>query len=855
MANSNEPPGQNHPGGLSRRMLLGAVGTGVGLAGLSKSAGAFPVDVDLLDGASDTEEPLTALELADARVDRYGLGRISDKTGCFKPENRELYGPTDVNAQSANGRLAVGINREGTITVFRWPRPSFYDQVKYFTRGRDDNADIVVTPNHGAFLGIAADTGDGYETTWLRDWADTSQRYANDTDDVEEDSVEYSVAIFTDYTNDSLGLEVTVRDVVPDDCDAFIREIQVIRNGDSDVESARLVSFANLGLVTEKVPQYPVQDWCLEEDNHHRARYLADEDVIVHDTAGVDVSTGEPQSVAIGMGFDTDSAGYQVGGDAHDPAAEPTADAGPTRDAYDDAATGTLSGNDQYIGQATSALSTALNFDPGEGGKDTVTLYFSAGESTADVTGSLETLRNSQFSDFKDSKEEWLHTKLEDAPLPDETEIKANEDEETADVIMSTVRRALVCLVTNFDRESGAIVASITTQPPYGEDWPRDGAFFNFALEVIGQSDWVAKRNRWYADIQQQTVDSVSNIDVSSAVSSPQLTSVNTPPANWNMCYYGDGVAGGPIPFQIDTTGWVVWTLWDHYEVTGDDAYLADVYPAIQRAADFLVQCRDPTNDLQCPAFEDDRFTEPTRQTINGAIPVWKALQSAANAAEALGHSADATRYRERQHELGQAIDRELYDDTNGAYGTAQAGFAYGETVWPAAFTPYVPLDTDGSPTGDISPEPADVEDPLAHPRIQDHLETDASGLEVTFDEPDAANRDTGQYEAKTLITLAKAVNYGVDDRELVTADFVRRGVRWLATEHATDDTHIMGESWRVFPDEDDNREVRSIIGQPHIWEQILLYLTALETYPPDTVNGEAGGEDIGGVLKELRSG
>jgi hypothetical protein len=114
------------------------------------------------------------------RVKRYHLGRIEEKTGCRKPDQRERYGPTDVNAQTANGRLTVGLHRADTVAVFRRPRPSFFDQVKYFNRGRDTDDDIVVAFNRGAFLGRMVDTGDGFETTWLREWPNITQSYAHD---------------------------------------------------------------------------------------------------------------------------------------------------------------------------------------------------------------------------------------------------------------------------------------------------------------------------------------------------------------------------------------------------------------------------------------------------------------------------------------------------------------------------------------------------------------------------------------------------------------------------------------------------------------------------------------------------
>jgi hypothetical protein len=821
--------GQGEP--VSRRTLLGAIGAGAGLAAAPRAALAGQAD-----GEAAAEGRWTNAELARARIEQFGLGRLAAKPGCFKPNARELYGPTDLNAQSANGRLAVGVNGAGTMTVFRWPRPSFYDQVKYFTEGRDDDADIQVAPNMGAFLGIAADTGDGFRTTWLRDFDEVEQYYANDRD---ETAGEYSDEIVTRFVDDDLGLDVRVRDLTTNDRDAFVRRVRVHRRGTSPVERARLVAFGNFNLVTEKLPQFPVQDWCLEEDNVSRARYLDRLDAVVYDATGVDVSTGTRRSVAVAMGFGGDTVGHQVGGDAYDPAAEPTGRAGPTVDAYDDAATGSLSGNDEYVGQATSALTTDLSFESG-GNVAEETVVVAAAEDETSVATTLGAVREESHETLRERKEAWLADVLAGAPLPDRDAIEAAEGEEVATAVMQAVRRALVVLVTNYDRESGAVVASISTQPPYGEDWPRDGAYFNYVLELIGRHDWVEKRNRWYASIQQQAAESALDGDLLGSLQPSQLTSLTTLPANWNMCYYADGVAGGPIPYQIDTTSYVVWTMYDHYEMTGDEEYLRAVYPAIRRAADFLVQCKDPRNDLQCPAFEDDRFTEPTRQTMNGAAPVWRALRAATDAARVLGREDDAVRYSQRQHELGQAIERELYDESLGGY-VSDPGSTYSETVWPLEYTPYVDPET-----GEIRDRPQ-VEDPLEHPRVQRHLDADARSVEAIFEEPEGGEVDTGAYEAKVLIPLAKA------RRETPPGDFefVSDGVRWLATEHATDDTRVMGEAWKVFPDENGDRDVRSITGQPHVWEQVLLYLATLEAYPPADVAFDDDG--IGGVLAALR--
>jgi hypothetical protein len=840
---------------VDRRSVLRAVGAGAGIA-TGRAGGVLDGDT-VLGGSNGRGGAPSARDMLEARVDatsrsgllktaaggpgeKYDRSSIAAKTECFDPNAREIYGPTDINAQTGNGRLSVALNRAGTMTVFRWPFPSFYEQLKYFTTGRDGADAIQVPENEGAFLGLAVDTGSGFETTWLRDARVVEQYYASDRDDTD---ATYGDEVVTRYRLPEQGLQVTVRDLVTregadePELDALARKVRVIKQGNSPAEAVRLLAYENVNLVVEKRPQYPVQDWCTEENNGDLAMYDGDLDAIVHRKTGVDSSTGEERSVAVAMGFAGESVGHQVGGDAYEPAAAPVASAGPLRDAYDDASTGTLSGNGSYAGQTTGALSTTLEFGPGQGGAAEETVVFAAGAQPSGAAATLGTVRGRGFEALRADKEAWFDELLGGAPLPDRDAMEAAEGVD-ADALTKLCRRSLATLVTiTEDTENRATVASIATQAPYGEDWVRDGAYFNIVLEILGLDEWVSTHNRWYADIQQSATD-------------PKPTTAETPPGNWLMNYYGDGVGGGPIPYEIDETGYGIWTLYEHYarlDRTGQDGaedYLADIYPAIQRAGDYLVDCRDPETGLQCPAWEDDRFA-PRRATIVGASTVWLGLKSAKLAARAFGNDGDADRYEARQHELGRAIDAELFDPEAGAYGPAGAGFPMAEVVWPVEFTPY----TDPESGALVEPgEGPTVDDPYDHPRIKSHLDAVYNSVKPAFDAPDLEDpevADTGQYEVKGLISLAK----GRRDSGPGSLVDVAGGLDWIATEHATPDTHVMGEAWKVFEGGDGVGEVRSIVSQPHAWEQVLVYMCALEAFPP--VDSFAPG--VGGVLDALR--
>src|SRR2546421_7318837 len=105
----------------------------------------------------------------------------------------------------------------------------------------------------------------------------------------------------------------------------------------------------------------------------------------------------------------------------------------------------------------------------------------------------------------------------------------------------------------------------------------RAGSHITPLLARTGLTSPLPRHNLFYARVQ-----------TSAANPSPAR-----PPGNWTMASYGDGVDGAPIPWEIDETGLGVWALWSHAAyLTGSarSGYLASVYPAIGRAADFLTQ-------------------------------------------------------------------------------------------------------------------------------------------------------------------------------------------------------------------------------------------------------------------------
>ncbi len=681
----------------------------------------------------------------------------------------ESYGPTDISATSGNESLSVAVNRQGTVTVFRWPSPSFYDQIKYRTIDRTQPR-MGALANEGAFFGLAwRGAGKQWRFTWLRDWT-SIQRFADDDGD----------EVVTTFSRPQLGLTVVQRDLVGATEDVMLRRVTVTRSRRSQVKTVRLFSFANFNPVYSKIAQTPTSDWCEEEDSDDGASYDAKADAIVQSRLGVDASTSAPSGVALVMGFANRSSGHMVGSDSYQQPGAGTS-------AYDDAEDGSLTGTGGATGQSDAALSFDLPLKRKRSGA--TTLVIAAGRDPEEALQLFQRERRKSYARFVRAKREWWKVWLDSAPLP----------KGAPSSVVRLSKRALISLRQAIDRDTsdidnenvivptgGLIVASIATQSPFAQDWIRDGAYINHALDIAGHHEIVEEHNLRYAVLQFAAGDQTRGGDP-------------VPPGNWSMNFYADGVVGGNIPFEIDETGYGVWTLWDHYAQTKDRHYLINqgngvVYEAIQRAAQYLTDvCRDVSTGLQCLANEGD---DPNPSvTLRGAMLAWLALDSAASAARVKGTEeamVNAGRWSDRRDELGAAIETNFFDPECRCY--TESYREGGTLLWPVEYL------SAGSAKAD------------------DQATINWSSVRRAFD----GKLGRGGYEAAALLGNAHAWS-GAGEKSLLA-----RGLKWIATVPTTS-TGILGEAWMRFPKDDS--PIVTMVSQPHIQSQILFYLAALETY------------------------
>jgi GH15 family glucan-1,4-alpha-glucosidase len=664
----------------------------------------------------------------------------------------EGYGPTDISGMVGNGRLSIGLNEKGTITVFKWPNPSHYDHIKYMTWSRE-RPFFGALPNEGSFAGIYYLTDEGHDFAWLREW-EASQQYLYPD----------SLILLTRFESDRLKMSIEQTDIAGPEVDLFRRNFKVKLMRGSPVKKATLVLYSNFNPMVSKITSFPFQDTYLEYLSNSVIKYDPESDAIIQHKTGRDMSTGEARSVFIALGLNGPPDSFQVGLDSIARPLNPR-----FSDPFFQAKRGEFRGSDSAMGQVSAGLSREMDFS--EKNSAEVDFFIALSDSRQGARDVLAKGREMPFHEVVERTRMHWGEMTASCPLPD-TENQR---------ILEVARLSLLVMLAGVDRASGSIVAGIATQSPYGEDWPRDGAFINEALTTAGFHDLVEQHNLFYIRHQAREDNPVF---------------FRVPQGSWASNYYADGVPGMHVNFwQIDTTGFALWNLCYHFEQTGDREYLEQAYPAIKLTADFLTGFRDPKTGLQKKAHEFDLMER--RQTIVGALSVHPGLRSAVLAAEEMGDRASLDRWKERADELGRILLNEFYSDELGCFTTLRAGDECGGSLqswvlWPDPLIPY--------------------DDPRARAAADNIWQ----GIEPSI----KLQRESGSYEIIPILALARAWKH--DPEKLAR---VREALVWEA-EMRTNRLGHFGEAWIKQGD-------RIVTGQaqPHVTHHALFYTAAIEAF------------------------
>ncbi|MFN3660915.1 MAG: hypothetical protein ACK4TN_06735, partial [Brevinematales bacterium] len=355
------------------------------------------------------------------------------------------------------------------------------------------------------------------------------------------------------------------------------------------------------------------------------------------------------------------------------------------------------------------------------------------------------------------------------------------------------------------DRQTKAAVASISTQPPYAEDWPRDGAYFNILLNLAGSTDIARERNYFYEKVQSKEPEGW------------------IPAGTWRMNFYSDGMVGGPWDFEIDQVGFVIWSWATHLlSEPNKSEFIKNIYPAFKLSVEeVLINCKDDRN-LQCLAYEDDNI-EPSI-TIVGSSMVYAGLFHAQKIAETAGDTDLLSKIRKRMKELETAM-LQNYANENGFISPTptemEQGLAY--LLFPANF-------------------------PMKTEWVIKYGEQLTNVLNFNFNK-----RGFLLYEAKWIISLIVASEILKGKNQSYSEMFKSEAEKYLRilTEEVPTKTFHYGEITR-YKDEKDGKLYENRIAMPHVWEATLICLTSIALREPETL--EIMGVDLK-VYEESKEG
>jgi GH15 family glucan-1,4-alpha-glucosidase len=218
------------------------------------------------------------------------------------------------------------------------------------------------------------------------------------------------------------------------------------------------------------------------------------------------------------------------------------------------------------------------------------------------------------------------------------------EDEE---VITALWRRSLMVMRLLAD-EAGGIIAAPEFDPDrrycggYGLCWGRDAAFVVAALDAAGRYEMAEAFYRWAARVQE-------------------------PAGVWYQRYY---VTGELAPswglIQIDETGSILWGFRQHVRITGNTGLLLELWPMVERAADFLVSFRDERTGLIKASW--DLWEERYGVHVYSCAAVYGGLVGAAELAAQTGQTAKAQAWERRAEELKAAVEQHFWSDLHGRF-------------------------------------------------------------------------------------------------------------------------------------------------------------------------------------------
>jgi len=416
-------------------------------------------------------------------------------------------------------------------------------------------------------------------------------------------------------TNAKLQLELSFRDFVDQEFNAFCRQLSIRNQADKDREvrvffhQVFQISRAGRGDTALYVP-----------DGNYLLDYKGRCSLLIY------------ARTANGGGMDQYSVGnYGIEGKE-----------GTWRDAED----GELEDNPVEHGGVDSALRCTLTIS--RDSSEVVDYWVVAADAQYSAEKIHKQLLESGLTDrieqLKTYWREWLSTA--EAHLEGMSTERAN-----------AIKKALLVIRAHTDKRGGIIASCDSSIYNYGKDyysyvWPRDGAYAMWPLIRLGYTEEPKRFFSFCRDIVHPDGYLMHKYQPDRAIGS-----------TWHPLIHG---RRSELAIQEDETAIVVYMLNEYLETSKDEEFVESMYLTfVQPAANFMAEYRDEATKLPHASYDlwEEKFSTSTYTT---AI-TYRALLAAADMADVFEFPDDAVRWRDIAQEIAENCHI-LFNEERGAF-------------------------------------------------------------------------------------------------------------------------------------------------------------------------------------------
>ena len=230
------------------------------------------------------------------------------------------------------------------------------------------------------------------------------------------------------------------------------------------------------------------------------------------------------------------------------------------------------------------------------------------------------------------------------------------EDDELEYIWKTGARTVELCMQKNTETSA----QKLQYLPPYMVDFIRNyrGRYSDYVIFDGPRRD----REAWLGDIRTEALAAMSAFGSYDVVKSSLDIFYHLQKDNGIT----DGCAGTHQPFLEYNLWWLI-AIWECYMYSGDRAFLSYIYPGVKRLYAHLFDIMDERGFISSDG--NWMWTLPREGCGSGINTILvHALRCAANIAEELFDSGDASLLRSKADEIAANLNAEFWDDEKGVY-------------------------------------------------------------------------------------------------------------------------------------------------------------------------------------------